>query len=120
MGMSDDDAKVHDALKKLERGLKNMKPSNVLLVGDIMMDCYIHGFANNLNSRAPVPVLKEISRDVDVGAARMLNFQLEDQQWLGESYNLLATSSHGCPVHPPHLGIINIYEDCKAILQRED
>ena len=50
MGMSDDDAKVHDALKKLERGLKNMKPSNVLLVGDIMMDCYIHGFANNLNS----------------------------------------------------------------------
>ena len=69
MGMSDDDAKVHDALKKLERGLKNMKPSNVLLVGDIMMDCYIHGFANNLNSRAPVPVLKEISRDVDVGAA---------------------------------------------------
>ena len=69
MGMSDDDAKVHNALKKLERGLKNMKPSNVLLVGDIMMDCYIHGFANNLNSRAPVPVLKEISRDVDVGAA---------------------------------------------------
>ena len=34
-----------------------------------MMDCYIHGFANNLNSRAPVPVLKEISRDEDVGAA---------------------------------------------------
>ena len=69
MGMSDDDAKVHDALKKLERGLKNMKPAKVLLVGDVMMDCYIHGFANNLNSRAPVPVLKEISRDVDVGAA---------------------------------------------------
>lgn len=69
MGMSDDDAKVHDALKKLEHDLKNIKPSKVLLVGDIMMDCYIHGFANNLNSRAPVPVLKETSRDVDVGAA---------------------------------------------------
>ena len=67
MGMSDDDVKVHDALKKLESGLKNIKPSKVLLVGDIMMDCYIHGFANNLNSRAPVPVLKETSRDVDVG-----------------------------------------------------
>ena len=39
MGMSDDDAKVHDALKKLERDLKNIKPSKVLLVGDIMMDC---------------------------------------------------------------------------------
>lgn len=69
MGMSDNDAKVYDALKKLERGLKTMEPANVLLVGDIMMDCYIHGFANNLNSRAPVPVLKETSRDVDVGAA---------------------------------------------------
>ena len=69
MGMSDSDAKVYDDLKKLERGLKTLEPSKVLLVGDIMMDCYIHGFANNLNSRAPVPVLKEISRDVDVGAA---------------------------------------------------
>jgi len=69
MGMNDDDARVHDALRKLENDLKSIKPSRVLLVGDIMMDCYIHGFANNLNSRAPVPVLKEISRDEDVGAA---------------------------------------------------
>tara|TARA_B100001758_G_scaffold128376_1_gene110384 strand:- start:21645 stop:22706 length:1062 start_codon:yes stop_codon:yes gene_type:complete len=69
MGMNDDDARVHDALRKLENDLKSIKPSKVLLVGDIMMDCYIHGFANNLNSRAPVPVLKEISRDEDVGAA---------------------------------------------------
>lgn len=69
MGMNDDDARVHDALRKLESDLKSIKPSKVLLVGDIMMDCYIHGFANNLNSRAPVPVLKEISRDEDVGAA---------------------------------------------------
>ena len=69
MGMNDDDARVHDALRKLENDLKSIKPSKVLLVGDIMMDYYIHGFANNLNSRAPVPVLKEISRDEDVGAA---------------------------------------------------
>ncbi len=69
MGMNDDDARVHDALRKLENELKSIKPSKILLVGDIMMDCYIHGFANNLNSRAPVPVLKEISRDEDVGAA---------------------------------------------------
>ena len=37
MGMSDNDIKVYDALKKLERGLKTMEPANVLLVGDIMM-----------------------------------------------------------------------------------
>ena len=48
MGMNDDDARVHDALRKLENDLKSIKPSKVLLVGDIMMDCYIHGFANNL------------------------------------------------------------------------
>ena len=69
MGMNDDDARVHDALRKLESDLKSIKPSKVLLVGDIMMDCYIHGYANNLNSRAPVPVLRETSREEDVGAA---------------------------------------------------
>ena len=68
MGMNDDDARVHDALRKLESDLKSIKPSRVLLVGDILMDCYIHGFANNLNSRAPVPILKEISRDEDLVA----------------------------------------------------
>ena len=34
-----------------------------------MLDRYIHGYANNLNSRAPVPVLKETHRYEDVGAA---------------------------------------------------
>ena len=57
-----------------------------------------------------------------VGAARMLNFQLEDQQWLGESYNLLAPPLLATRVScaSSFLGIIIIYGDCKAILQRED
>ena len=33
-------------------------------------------------------------RKRDVDTARMLNFQLEDQQWLGESYNLHASPHH--------------------------
>ena len=37
MGMNDDDARVHDALRKLENDLKSIKPSKVLLVGDIMI-----------------------------------------------------------------------------------
>ena len=45
---------------------------DVVLVGDIMLDRYIHGYANNLNSRAPVPVLKETERYEDVGAATSL------------------------------------------------
>ena len=38
---------------------------DIVLVGDIMLDRYIHGYANNLNSRA-VPVLKETERYEDV------------------------------------------------------
>lgn len=68
MGMSDLEQETHDRLVSLQNSLKNLS-GNVVLVGDIMLDRYIHGYANNLNSRAPVPVLKETHRDEDVGAA---------------------------------------------------
>ena len=98
MGMSDDDVKVHDALKKLETGLKNIKPSKVLLVGDIMMDCYIHGFANNLNSRAPVPVLKETSRDVDVGAAAHVARGLDSLGLKSHLYGIVGDDDSGLAI----------------------
>ena len=98
MGMSDDDVKVHDALKKLESGLKNIKPSKVLLVGDIMMDCYIHGFANNLNSRAPVPVLKETSRDVDVGAAAHVARGLDSLGLKSHLYGIVGDDDSGLAI----------------------
>ena len=98
MGMSDDDVKVHDALKKLESGLKNIKPSKVLLVGDIMMDCYIHGFANNLNSRAPVPVLKETSRDVDVGAAAHVARGLDSLGLKSHLYGIVGDDDSGLSI----------------------
>lgn len=96
--MSDDDVKVHDALKKLESGLKNIKPSKVLLVGDIMMDCYIHGFANNLNSRAPVPVLKETSRDVDVGAAAHVARGLDSLGLKSHLYGIVGDDDSGLSI----------------------
>ena len=98
MGMSDDDVKIHDALKKLENGLRNIKPSKVLLVGDIMMDCYIHGFANNLNSRAPVPVLKETSRDVDVGAAAHVARVLDSLGLKSHLYGILGDDDSGLAI----------------------
>ena len=98
MGMSDDDVKVHNALKKLESGLKNIKPSKVLLVGDIMMDCYIHGFANNLNSRAPVPVLKETSRDVDVGAAAHVARGLDSLGLKSHLYGIVGDDDSGLSI----------------------
>ena len=69
MGMSDEEVEVHDQLTNLKRELKAVDEAKVVLIGDVIMDCYIHGYANNLNSRAPVPVLRETMREEDVGAA---------------------------------------------------
>ena len=68
MGMTDEEANLHDTLSALKRHLRSDESGKIVLIGDVMMDCYIHGYANNLNSRAPVPVLRETSRE-DVGAA---------------------------------------------------
>ena len=68
MGMNDEQHETHDRLTNLQESVKNLT-GNVVLVGDIMLDRYIHGYANDLNSRAPVPVLKETKRYDDVGAA---------------------------------------------------
>ena len=48
MGMTDTEEILHDRLNKIISKLKSSKQSNVVLIGDIMPDCYIHGFANNL------------------------------------------------------------------------
>ncbi|RJU93329.1 MAG: hypothetical protein DWC01_00105 [Candidatus Poseidoniales archaeon] len=69
MGMTDEEANLHDVLSDLKQHLRSHEPAKIVLIGDVMMDCYIHGYANNLNSRAPVPVLRETSREEDVGAA---------------------------------------------------
>ena len=69
MGMSDEEEAVYEDLNNLKNQLKAAEEGKVVLIGDIMMDCYIHGYANNLNSRAPVPVLRETMREEDVGAA---------------------------------------------------
>ena len=69
MGMTDEEAQLHDTLSELKTHLRSNDSSKIILIGDVMMDCYIHGYANNLNSRAPVPVLRETSREEDVGAA---------------------------------------------------
>ena len=77
MGMSDLEQDMHDRLVGLQDSIKNLS-GNVVLVGDIMLDRYIHGYANNLNSRAPVPVLKETHREEDVGAAAHVARGLEN------------------------------------------
>jgi len=69
MGMTDFEQELHERLVTMRNQLADLSEVNVTLIGDIILDRYIHGFANNLNSRAPVPVLNETSRHQDVGAA---------------------------------------------------
>ncbi|MCS5533276.1 MAG: PfkB family carbohydrate kinase [Candidatus Poseidoniaceae archaeon] len=69
MGMTDEEVAIHDQLNALRVQVKSIEYSKVVLIGDIMLDRYIHGYANNLNSNAPVPVLRETRREEDVGGA---------------------------------------------------
>lgn len=42
---------------------------NVLVVGDLMLDCYIHGEAQRISPEAPVPVIKVREREMRLGGA---------------------------------------------------
>ena len=58
-----------EALSRLISLLESIDGSKVTLIGDTMLDRYHHGFANNLNSTAPVPVLKILDSEESPGAS---------------------------------------------------
>ena len=66
-GLSEKERK--EALRRLSNTLQTSENDKVILVGDVMLDRYHHGFANNLNSTAPVPVLKITRTEENAGAA---------------------------------------------------
>ena len=55
------------ALSTLIKSIDGKK--KVTLIGDTMLDRFHHGFANNLNSTAPVPVLKITRTEESAGAS---------------------------------------------------
>ena len=69
MAIDEDTVSRTEALQRLRSTLDEMKGSQVTLLGDVMLDRYHHGYANNLNSIAPVPVLKIFQTDESPGAA---------------------------------------------------
>ena len=58
-----------DSLARLRGLIDSIEGSKVTLIGDTMLDRYHHGFANNLNSTAPVPVLKVTRSEESAGAS---------------------------------------------------
>jgi D-beta-D-heptose 7-phosphate kinase/D-beta-D-heptose 1-phosphate adenosyltransferase len=69
MTMDEEQKSRTDTLRRLRTSLDEMAGSRVTLIGDVMLDRYHHGYANNLNSIAPVPVLKIFQTDESPGAA---------------------------------------------------
>lgn len=57
---------LHAALQLLESGFSNLK---VLVVGDLMLDRYIHGEVERISPEAPVPVLRHARRYERAGGA---------------------------------------------------
>ena len=56
-------------LARLSDMLDSMGESKVTLIGDVMLDRFHQGYANNLDSTAPVPVLKIMRTEETPGAA---------------------------------------------------
>jgi len=68
--MSDgEDMESSESLERLRELLNKFGSSKVTLIGDTMLDRFHHGFANNLNSTSPVPVLKIINTEESPGAS---------------------------------------------------
>jgi D-beta-D-heptose 7-phosphate kinase/D-beta-D-heptose 1-phosphate adenosyltransferase len=95
MGMTDEEVDLHDKLNSLKSNLKKVEREKVVLIGDVMLDCYIHGFANNLNSRAPVPVIRETRREEDVGAAAHVARGLKSMGFTSQIYGVVGDDKPG-------------------------
>jgi len=68
--MSDgEDMESSESFERLRELLNKFGSSKVTLIGDTMLDRFHHGFANNLNSTSPVPVLKIINTEESPGAS---------------------------------------------------
>jgi|TARA_B100001996_G_scaffold381507_1_gene371074 D-beta-D-heptose 7-phosphate kinase/D-beta-D-heptose 1-phosphate adenosyltransferase len=68
--MSDDPRVLRqEGLARLSTLIDSIDGAKVTLIGDTMLDRYHHGFANNLNSTAPVPVLKILKSEESPGAS---------------------------------------------------
>ena len=69
MESPDDVGTEAEILRRLSSLLEDVEGTRVTLIGDVMLDRYHHGYANNLNSTAPVPALRIIRSEESPGAA---------------------------------------------------
>jgi len=89
------DERRQESLKTLRNLLKTIDGQKVTLIGDTMLDRYHHGFANNLNSTAPVPVLKITHSEESPGASAHIAIGLTSFGMKVSFYTALGDDSEG-------------------------
>ena len=60
MGMTDEEANLHDTLSELKRHLRSDETGKIVLIGDVMMDCYIHGYATVSYTHLTLPTIRSV------------------------------------------------------------
>ncbi len=85
----------YEVLKRLRLLLDNINNSKVTLIGDIMLDRYHYGFANNLNSTSPVPVIKIINSEESSGAAAHIALGLNSLGMSMDIYSCVGDDPEG-------------------------
>ncbi len=58
-----------EVLRSLRAMVKKPSAKPIILMGDVILDKYFHGWTNHLNSFAPVPVVKVTEKSESAGAA---------------------------------------------------
>ena len=84
-----------DNYKKIRDCVDSSVNTSVIVVGDVMLDRYIYGYANNLNTTAPVPVLKETDRKSGAGAAAHVARSLHDLGLKPKLFAAIGDDSNG-------------------------
>jgi D-beta-D-heptose 7-phosphate kinase/D-beta-D-heptose 1-phosphate adenosyltransferase len=87
-----------ETLARLRSLLDNINNANVTLIGDVMLDRYYHGFANNLNSTAPVPVIKIINSDESPGASAHIALGLNSLGMSLDIFSCVGDDSEGLTI----------------------
>ncbi|MFD1550858.1 D-glycero-beta-D-manno-heptose-7-phosphate kinase [Putridiphycobacter roseus] len=56
-------------MNEIKRAFKNFSAKKIIVLGDVMVDTYIHGKVNRISPEAPVPVVNFDSRTYHLGGA---------------------------------------------------
>jgi len=56
-------------MEEIKRAFKHFADKKVIIIGDVMVDTYIHGKVNRISPEAPVPVVNFESRSNHLGGA---------------------------------------------------